>query len=383
MRILVLVAANPAKNPRPSRFIDFLKKTHNVTAMGIKSTAITGVEVISYSAYKKRNFFQELWLWVLALFKKWDKLIFTKNRREILTFLKKREFDLIICHDLVLLPIVLQEKKGAKVLFDAREFYPKQKTTNLRWRILFERFNDELCRKYIPLADKAITVSAGLKKLYQEYYGINCEVFYSLCHYYDLSPSVIEKEIKMIYHGSANSIREIEKTVAIIDTLPDGYCLDLMVIFEDRNYKKKIEKMVHLRQKKGKKIRIIPPVAFEEIIPFSNQYDIGIYAIPASTQNLRYAMPNKFFEYIQARMALAIFPHHEMEAFIQKYQNGIVSQEQTSKSLAQAILSLDRQKIMQMKIKSHIAAKILNATQNETKIQNFLRDLFLVRESTK
>ncbi len=378
MRILVLCAANPATNPRPSRLINFLKKNHSITAMGINASIISGVEVISYSAYKKRNIFQEIWLYFNVFLKRWDRLIFTKNRREISAFLKKREFDFIVCHDLVLLPIVLGDKKGARVLFDAREFYPKQNTTSLRWRILFERFNDYLCKTYLHQVDKITSVSSGIKKLYAQFYGINSEVLYSLSEYSEITPSVMDKNrIKMIYHGSANTARAIEKTIYIIDYLPDEYSLDLMLVFDcSPAYERFLRNLVKKRAAIGKKIRIIPPVPFSDLVSFSANYDIGIYALADSTLNLKYAMPNKFFEYIQSRLALAIFPHAEMEAFLRKYQNGVVAMDKTSKSIAQAILSIDRQRLMQMKIKSHIASKVLNYGQNEKKMQSIMRELF-------
>ena len=65
-----------------------------------------------------------------------------------------------------------------------------------------------------------------------------------------------------------------------------------------------------------------------------------------------------------------------MEAFLRKYQNGVVAMDKTSKSIAQAILSIDRQRLMQMKIKSHIASKVLNYGQNEKKMQSIMRELF-------
>ncbi len=378
MRILVLCAANPATNPRPSRMIENLKEQHVVTAMGLDSSAISGVEVLSYSSYTKRNWLKECLLWMHVILRHWNSLIFTKNRLEIQAFLKRREFDLIICHDLVLLPIVLKNKKDAKVLFDAREFYPKQYTNSLRWRLLFERFNDFLCRFYMPQADKIVTVGSGIQEAYKRIYGIESEVFYSLSQYHDIAPSLMEDaQIRMLYHGSANRAREIERTIEIIDYCRDDFSLDLMLVCQDKAYLKKLEKMVAKRQDLGKKIRIIPPVSFADLITFSNQYDIGIYALVANNFNLEVAMPNKFFEYMQSRLALAIFPHEEMEQFLRRYKNGIIAKEPSPLSLAQALNTLSKKDIMQMKIKSHIIAKTLHNDQNKQRMQHLLREMFL------
>lgn len=377
MKILVLCAANVAINPRPSRMVGFLKDMHEVSAMGIACDEIPGVATYSYSAYKKRNFLQEIILYFNVFLRRWDRLIYTHNRLEIVEFLQKKSFDLIICHDLVLLPIVLRYKKSAKVLFDAREFYPKQCTNNLRWRILFAKFNDYLCKRYLKDADRVITVALGLSAAYQKSYGIKSEIFYSLSKYYDLMPSPVDKNnIKMIYHGFANPLREIEKTIEIIDYCDESFSLDLMLVCHDSKYLQKLQDMVALRQKNGKKIRIIPPVQFEEIVPFSQKYDIGIYALPKSNFNLEYTMPNKFFEYMQSRLAIVAIPHREMHEILQKYQNGITAKSYNPKDIAETLNNLQIQDIEKMKNCSHLAAKILNSETNKNKILKIIKEMF-------
>lgn len=376
MDILILCAANVATNPRPSRMVGFLKESHNVSAMGINCDFIEGVNVHSYSVYKKRNFLQEMKLYIDVFLHRWKKLIYTHNRLEIVEFLKNNAFDLIICHDLVLLPIVLQYKKQSKVLFDAREFYPKQCSNNLRWRILFAGFNHYLCKTYLKKADKMITVSQGLREAYQKVYRVDSEVFYSLSKFYDIAPSEIdEKNIKMIYHGFANPLREIEKTIEIIDYCDEHFSLDLMLVCYDNNYLKKIQDMVYQRQKQGKKIRIIPPVAFDEIVTFSNQYDIGIYALPKSNFNLEYTIPNKFFEYIQSRLALVVIPNQEMQQILEKYQNGVIAKSYDPIDIAYEINALDKNKIAMMKKKSNEAARYLNSSFNQIKIQRIISEI--------
>ncbi|MDO7252500.1 glycosyltransferase [Helicobacter cappadocius] len=365
-KILVLCAANPAVNPRPNHMIELLKSKHQVSAMGINTTPIKDVKIFSYPAYKKRNILQELKLWVDVAFRKWEKLIYTYNRLKIIEVLKNCSFDVIICHDLVLLPIVLAHKKKAKILFDAREFYPVQNITNLRWRILFAKFNDFLCKKYLPEADVIITVSEGLKKRYKEDYGVDCKLFFSLPNYHNITPSIAEdKHIKLIYHGAANPNRKIQNTIKIIDYLESRFCLDLMLVNTDDKYMQYLTKMIHKKQLEGKKIRIIPPVTFEQIIPFSSHYDIGIYNIFPTNFNLKHALPNKFFEYIQARLALVITPNQEMTPFIQKYRNGIIIKNFSAKKMAQAINKLDIKTIQAYKKNSSEAAKKLNLDSNE------------------
>ncbi|PAF53778.1 hypothetical protein BKH42_04615 [Helicobacter sp. 13S00482-2] len=376
-KVLVLCAANPAINPRPNRMIELLKHQHKVWAMGINATPIEKVEVFSYMPYKKRNMIGEAKLYLNVILKKWEKLIHTPNRLKIIEVLKSHRFDVIICHDLVLLPIVLSHKQNAKVLFDAREFYPAQNSANLRWRLLFANFNHYLCKTYLPKADFIVTVSEGLKKRYKQDYGVDCELFFSLPNYHKITPSISNQEdIKLIYHGSANPSRKIQESIKIIDYLDDRFSLDMMLVSTDNEYMQYLKKIVHQKQRKGKKIRIIPPVSFENIIPFSSSYDIGLYHIPPSNFNIKHSLPNKFFEYIQARLALAITPSEEMIPFVQQYHNAIIAKDFSAKSMAQAINTLDAKTIQKYKHNSSDAAKKLNLNSNKKLLEEII-DLLL------
>ncbi|PAF44788.1 glycosyltransferase family 4 protein [Helicobacter sp. 11S02596-1] len=377
LKILVLCAANPATNPRPKRMIDLLKANHQVCAMGICASSIEGVETFSYPAYTKRNLLEEIHLYIHSFSKNYAPLIWTKNRLEITKLLQKRAFDLIICHDLVLLPIVLADKKGAKVLFDAREFYPAQNQTNFRWRLLFAKFNDYLCKTYLLQADSVITVSKGLQTLYKKHYGISSKLFYSLPKYHDLPPSPIKPStIKIIHHGAANPNRKIEKMIEVANFLDGRFELDLMLVNTDTSYMEFLQKKVAKMRHKGKKVAIIPPVAYEEIIPFSACYDMGLYCIPPSTPNLKHALPNKFFEFIQARLAIIITPNPEMSPFIATYKNGFIVDDFRPKQIAHAINALSVEQIQAYKQNSAQAAKILNTQSNQANIDAIIKELF-------
>lgn len=375
-RILVLAAANLAINPRPRRMIESLKNRYEVCAMGINTTSIEGVETLSYPHFKKRSTFKEFVLYTNVALRNWQKLIYTPNRLEIVRILQKRTFDLIICHDLVLLPIVLAYKGKARVLFDAREFYPTQDFTNLRWRILFARFNDFLCREYLPQVDVILTVSKGLQERYKYDYNVDCELFLSLPSYYDLSPHTLDpKNIKIIYHGATNPNRKIENAIKISDNLQKRFCFDLMLVDTNFAYMKKLRKMIQIRRDKGQKISIIPPVSFEEIIPFTSTYDIGFYSLPPSNFNLKHALPNKFFEYIQARLALVITPNIEMENIMMERNVGVVTSGFSPSLMAKTINALMPKQIIAYKNHSNYCAKLLNMQSNQKRLEEIIAKL--------
>ena len=361
-KICIVCEANPAKNPRPRRLIEVLKHKYQLTAIGLEVSEISGVEVLSYPYAKKRNAKEEQELEANVAKKDYMKLVKIPNRLVIEKYLQDREFDVIFCHDLLLLPFVVENKKQAKVIFDAREYYPRQMENNERWRRLFAGFNDYLCQTYLKEVDYMYSVSEGIAKEYEKNYGVKCDVITSAAKYHTPPHSLICHEpIKLIHHGLASPDGYIHKMIEVMDYVDDRFTLDLMLVstyYQD--YFKTLQQMTSGR----KNTRIIPIVPFEEIIPFTSQYDIGMFLVPFSTFNLKMCLPNKFFEFIQARLAIAIGPSPEMAKLVQQYHLGIISKDFTPKSMAESLNKLTKEEILQYKENSNKAAKILNA-QNE------------------
>ena len=113
----------------------------------------------------------------------------------------------------------------------------------------------------------------------------------------------------------------------------------------------------------------------QEIVPFINQYDIGLFLCPPISFNLKYTLPNKFFEFIQARLAVAIGPSIEMEKIVTEYDCGVVSRDFEPRSLAEEISRLTVDKITYYKLQSHRAAGELCSEANRNKVQRLFHEL--------
>ena len=124
-----------------------------------------------------------------------------------------------------------------------------------------------------------------------------------------------------------------------------------------------------------KNVRIIPPVSMQQIVPFTNHYDIGLFLCPPMNFNLRYALPNKLFEFIQARLTVAIGPNIEMKKVVEKYDCGLVASDFQPQTLAKALNALTVDKIMYYKEQAHKAALELNADTNQRRIRSIINEL--------
>src|SRR5690606_4933944 len=103
-----------------------------------------------------------------------------------------------------------------------------------------------------------------------------------------------------------------------------------------------------------------------EVVNFIHEYDIGVFLLPPVNFNYANTLPNKLFEYIQARLAVAVGPTPEMAAIVRKYGNGIVAEDFEPTSLARELNKLTGSSIAELKQRSSAAARDLSAENNQS-----------------
>ena len=376
--MLIMCYTDPSNAPRPSRIIHYLKDLYNVTVVGLKDPHINGVEFIPLMITDQyERIAGKFKTFVNLKLHRFEEILWSENLRQLQNKLNNK-FDLINVHDIRLLPVALSLKKdrNVRVWFDAHEYYPKNFDDQLVWRLFEQSLNEYICRKYLKMCDKMTTVCDGLAAEYAKVYGINAEVIMSLPIFSDLLPSQTEEnKIKIIHHGWASPSRKIETMVKIMDYTDERFSLDLMLLPGDNIHHKWYWKKLLREVCKRKNVKLIPPVAMQNIVSFTNQYDIGLFLCKPQNFNLKFALPNKIFEFIQARLAIAIAPSIEMRKIVEKYDCGVISDDFEPKSLAKSLNKLTTEKIMYYKHQSHSASYELSAETNHQKIDAILHQL--------
>jgi len=386
-KILVMVNHDPNVSPRPHRMAGWLKDKYAVTVLarqplqmeGLAQTLTMDARGLFGVSSKNASSLQK----VKALFvrlqmffqKNYEGLVWSSlgEPHEILSQLRAQGFDFIISHDCTLLPLAFAIKADsrAKVLLDAREYYPRNFEDQPLWRLFIQPVNKYLCKTYLPRCDHLFTVSAGLAREYEREYGVSPQVLMSLPAAQPMQPQpVCTEKIRIIHHGSASPSRKIEQMIAIMPYLDERFTLDLMLVGGGA-YDKKLRRMAAA----APRARMIPPVPMPQITTFLNQYDIGLFLVPPSNFNLKYTLPNKLFEFIQARLMVAIGPSVEMQKLVQQYDCGVVAADFSPQALAQKLNSLAPQEILRYKQNAHLAAAELNAEANRRMVLQVIQSL--------
>lgn len=306
-----------------------------------------------------------------------ESLIFTPNRKCIPNLLDSLPpQDVLIVEDITLLPFACAYKnthKICKILIDLREFYPLEYENDEKWLQGLGRFFAYLCETYLPYVDMAISVSEGLCERYKSDFGITCELFYSLPPFFDYKPKpTLKQEIKILYHGfispDRSSMELLELARLLINT---PYTLCAMVLSNQKGFLESFCTNAY----EIPSFEIVPPVCLEEIIPKSTQYDIGIIPFKPTTFNLAHCMPNKLFEYLQARLAIVSAPLYDVRNFVQTHSCGAITQGFQSYDIAQMLLKLKITDIDKYKQESHRAAQKWHLNYNLKCLKNLLHKL--------
>lgn len=267
--------------------------------------------------------------------------------------------DIVLCHEPFDLPYfaALKKKYGFKLVFNAHEYYPLEFDDRPGWDKTWQVSYETLYRKTLPDVDLMINVCESIREKCLEVFGKDSLVIANAAEYHDMSPKPIQEKIRLIHHGAAIQSRKIELMIRVAELLGSDYTLDLMVMPTDKPYFDRIAQLASTVAN----VRMIDPVPFEQIVAMTNTYDIGIFLLAPTNYNYTVALPNKLFEFIQGRVAIAIGPSPEMARFVREFDLGIISPDFTPETLADLIRSCPREELMRFKHNADKAARPLSA----------------------
>lgn len=375
--IAILCDSNPFGKPRPARMIEMLREDYNLFIYGRECHRVEGLQTFSFPSSKtssQRSEEENEAIIQACLNKDFNTLIYTKERQVLQKqLLCTPSLALLIVEDITLLPFALAYKEqnpASKVMIDLREFYPLEYENDPLWLRSFGAFFEHLCSTYLPRVDFALTVSEGIAKKYAQAYGIECTLFLSLPPFFPLTSSKNDK-IRLIYHGLISTDRESKNLLEIAKNLRDGIEMNLMVL---SNHPAFLEEFKN-EAKNIPNLNLLPPVKLEEIIPFTQQFDVGLITLKPNGFNNTHALPNKFFEYIQARLALLSTPLPSIIPLIEKYSLGKCSANFSTTSIIETINALSIEEVQTYKQNSCIASQTLNLSSNQVKILEIIQNL--------
>jgi hypothetical protein len=289
----------------------------------------------------------------------------------VLPDLAKNYDILFIEHIDFLMHAVNCKNNHAKIVFDVKDYYPREFEANRLFRLLESPYRRLVFYQNLTYVHALLSVSAGLAFLLEQEYGVKSTLVFSAPQKVDFSPSLIDgKFVKCVHHGSANADRGLEKLICCAAFTPN-FLLDLYLVGD----KKKLEQIT-LQPSRNPSVKLRSPVPLNELIPTLAQYDVGIIFFPSDNSiNLKHCLPNKFFEYVQARLMIITTPLPDIADLVRKYNLGIVLDSFSIEALESCLKSLSPEQIMIHKFAANAAAEELCFEKEAIKLKSIMASL--------
>jgi hypothetical protein len=347
--LLIITFTDPKRDPRVYRQLGVLRDRWDIVLCACGAVDMPGVRCVKLA--RDSALFSPLIRHLVTGFRAYERAYWSQSLvGQALQNLDALNFDVILANDIETLPLALRmAMPHTRVVVDAHEYEPRHWDDQWLFDTVYGPYWDYVCRTYLPNVDGMVTVSPRLADEYSRNYSVNCGVIMNTPEYKELSPSEThDNKVRIIHHGGINPSRKIENMIHVVGELGPGFSLDLMLINNHKRYMRYLTK----QGAKYSNIRFVEPVPMPDIAEAINKYDIGIFMLYPGAFNYRYSLPNKLFEYIQARLAVAIWPSPEMGKIVLGGGLGVVSSEYTNSSMTECLRQVTAQDIRRFKTNS-------------------------------
>lgn len=276
-----------------------------------------------------------------------------------------REFadpvDLWVANDWNTLPLAahLAKERGGVYSYDTHEFAVEEYAEKLSWRFWHRPMIKVLEAAFIRDAVVVSTVSASIAAELNRLYALPrpCLVVRNTPDFQSQPFRPTGRPIRVLYHGLVAPGRGLEDVVSSVAQWRSDF--DLAIRGPgDSAYLAALQRHIDA-QKVGNRVCLLPAVPMTDLIAAAAAFDIGLFALPATSRHNRFALPNKLFEYIMAGLALCVSNLPEMARLIDTHEVGITFDAIEPGQIASAINRFDRAVVDAYKRAALAAARTL------------------------
>lgn len=274
----------------------------------------------------------------------------------------RHEADIWLANDWTALPIAqrLAAEQHVPYAYDTHELAVDEYAQRLLWRLTQRPVIAEVERAGVAGAAVTSCVSQGISGRLRELYRLSEDplLIRNMPHYEQHPYRPSGETIEVLYHGVVNIGRGLE---ACIDSVPYWRPEFRLTIRGPgpAAYLNALADRIGAAGL-GERIELAPPVPMIDLVKEAARFDIGLFALPGHSQQNIHVLPNKFFEYTMAGLALCVSDLPEMTALLKQYELGHLIREAAPEAIATAINRFDRATIDACKLRALQAAKALN-----------------------
>jgi glycosyltransferase involved in cell wall biosynthesis len=365
-KIIVSVISDIVTDQRVQKECNtFHKMGYEVLLIGRKSEKTFLLNELGYKAIRFPNFFRR------------GPLMYLVFNVQLFFYLLFKTADVLWANDLdTLLPnFIVSHLKNSKLVYDSHEYFTLSvyKRTS---RKIWEKLENFL----FPKLKNVITVNDSIKKVYEEKYKIPITIIRNV-PYKIISDTNAEKVVLpankkiLIMQGiGLNKNRGCEEALLAMQFLPDEFNLYFIGTGTIINNLKRMANELNLFDR----ITFIDVLPYNQMMEYTKQCFLGlIFEKIDVTDHHRFALPNKFFDYINAGIPVLSSKATEIKLLIEKYQLGDFIESFDPSQIAAKIIEIERniELYNSWKHNTKTASKELNWEKEEGILINFMQHL--------
>lgn len=270
--------------------------------------------------------------------------------------------DIWLGNDWTTLPIAarLAAEQGVPFAYDTHELAYDEYAQSFKWRIVHRPLIKHAEGASIHCASFVTCVSDGIADRLVEVHGLAHRpvVIRNTPHFQACPFRPTGDVVKVLYHGIVAPGRGLEDCIRSVAS----WRTEFELIIRGPSPEDYLASLKAIAAEEGVENRVTfdPPVPMTELVSRAASCDVGLFALPAHSQQNVYVLPNKFFEYTMAGLALVVSDLPEMTRLLREHDLGLLISELTPSAIAKAVNALDRAAIDRYKANALEAAKELN-----------------------
>jgi glycosyltransferase involved in cell wall biosynthesis len=287
---------------------------------------------------------------------------FSDNILSIYHCAKRVTASVWLANDWTMLPLAarLAREQGGLYCYDTHEFAAEEYGDRRSWRFWHRPMVCALEREFIGGAAAVSAVSAGIAERLERMYSLPVKTLtirntpnFEASTFRPTAPD----RIRLLYHGIVTPGRGLETT---IDSVA-GWRPEFGLTIRGPGAESYISDLQRRIAERGleKRITIAPPVPMTDLVREATAFDVGFFALPGSSRHNQFALPNKFFEYIMAGLALCLTDLPEMARLVREFELGWTFSKVAPEVIAAVVNSLDVCSVDRFKRNSLMAAREL------------------------
>ncbi len=286
-------------------------------------------------------------------------------------FYRKKDIKMINIHAISLLPfgVLLKYLYKATLVYDTHELETETNgSMGLRKKLV--KFME---KTFIKRCDLIFVVSENIADWYEKEYDIQRPVVVKNAprligskktNHFRENLSIKEDSIIVLYQGGLSKGRGVDLLLESFKQRDDD---KVVIVFMGYG---EIEEDIKIASKERNNIFFHPAVAPEIVLEYTSSADIGISFIENTCLSYYYCLPNKLFEYAMAGLPVIVSNMKEMRELVEKYDMGIIVEDDKIESMNNAIDKILQSDIKQMKQNARRCAEENSWEKQEVKMIN-------------